>query len=187
MKKTIAALTIIFTFSVTAISEKINAKAPVKKAPGIALEDTNGKFVMLSSLLSASNLVISFWSYDCPPCRKEMPELQQMAGSGLFKQKNVKIIFVYVEAKTEKTIEAVSERPPREKALEILQMLDIRETCLLDIYGMAYNNYRKAANIKKAAMPLLFLVNKNKDILFSAIGYNEDNLKKLEKAIDSNF
>lgn len=183
MKKIISVLTIILIFCITAIDEKINAKTPEKKAPGIALEDINGKFTMLSSLLSASNLIISFWSYDCLPCRKEMPELQQMAGSKLLKQKNVKIVFVYVEATIEGAKEAISDRPSKEKALEVLQLLNINETCLIDIYGMAFNNYRKANNINKAAMPLLFLVNKNKDILFSAIGYNENNLKDLGKAI----
>jgi thiol-disulfide isomerase/thioredoxin len=184
MKKTLAAFSATFLlFAVTAIDEKISAKAQVKKAPGIALEDINGKFTMLSSLLSSNNIVISFWSYDCVPCRKEMPELQQMAGSEIFKQKNIKIVFVYVEATTEKTKEGTVERPPKEKALEVLQLLNIKETCLLDIFGMAFNNYRKANNIEKSAMPLLFLVNKDKDILFSAIGYHENNLKELEKAV----
>ncbi|MFH0974359.1 MAG: TlpA disulfide reductase family protein [Spirochaetota bacterium] len=164
-----------------------DAKQPLPKAPGIALEDTNGKITMLSSLLTGSNLVISFWSYDCLPCRKEMPELQQMATSQIFKDKKVKLVFIYVESTTEKTKEGTAERPSREKASEVLQKLNIKETCLLDIYGMTFNNYRKVNNIKNATLPLLFLVNKNKDILFSAIGYNESNLKDLEKAIKTNL
>jgi thiol-disulfide isomerase/thioredoxin len=187
MIKTLAAFTIVLLFSFTAIGEKINVKAQAQKAPGIALEDTNGKFIMLSSLLSANNIVISFWSYDCVPCRKEMPELQQMAGSEIFKQKNVKLVFVYVECTTEKTNEGTAERLPKEKALEVLQLLNINEMCLLDLYGMAFSNYRKANNIQKATMPLLFLVNKEKDIVYSAIGYNENNLKLLEKAIKNNL
>jgi thiol-disulfide isomerase/thioredoxin len=185
MKKTFLVLLVVFLICTFAIIS--NARQPLPKAPGIALEDINGKITMLSSLLSSNNLVISFWSYDCLPCRKEMPELQQMAGSQIFKDKKVKLVFVYVESTTEKTKEGTAERPSREKAFEVLQKLNIKETCLLDIYGMTFNNYRKVNNIKNATLPLLFLVNKNKDILFSAIGYNENNLKDLEKAIKTNL
>jgi hypothetical protein len=110
-----------------------------------------------------------------------------MAGLEIFKQKNIKIVFVYVEATTEKTKEGTVERLPKEKALEVLQLLNIKETCLIDIFGIAFNNYRKANNIEKATMPLLFLVNKEKDIVYSAVGYNENNLKLLEKAIKNNL
>jgi thiol-disulfide isomerase/thioredoxin len=178
---------LIFTLLFSTFLITSNAKQPSAKAPGIALEDINGNFTMLSSLLNSSNVVISFWSYDCLPCRKEMPELQKMADSQLFKNKKVKVILVYVEATTEKTKEDITDKQPRQKALEVLNKLNIKETCLLDIYGMAFNNYRKANNIKKAAMPLLFLVNKEKNIIFSAIGYNENNLKELEKAVKFNL
>jgi thiol-disulfide isomerase/thioredoxin len=187
MKKSLTAITAFLLLSITVIGDKMNAEAQVKKAPGIALEDINGKFTMLSSLLAANNIVISFWSYDCVPCRKEMPELQQMANSEIFKQKKVKVVFVYVEATTEKSKVGTAERPAKEKAQEVIQQLDIKETCLMDIFGMAFESYRKAYNIGKATMPLLFLVNKDKNILYSAIGYNENNLKNLEKTIKNNL
>jgi thiol-disulfide isomerase/thioredoxin len=161
----------------------IEAKPVALKAPGIALEDINGNFTMLSTLLSGNNVVLSFWSYDCAPCRKEMPELQQMADSSLFKEKKLKVIFVYVEALTEKSDAESSSRLSKEKAGEVLQKLNIKETCLMDIYGVAFNNYRQANNIAKPTMPLLFLVNKKKDIVFSAIGYDDNSLKHLEKAV----
>ncbi len=159
-------------------------KEPLK-APGIALEDSKGQFTMLSSILSQSNVVISFWSYDCVPCRKEMPELQKLGGSELFKSKNVKIVYVYVEATTEKSQD--SGKPPKEKALEVLQNLQIKEMCLMDVYGVAFNKYREVSNIKAATMPLMYVVNKNKEIIFTAVGYNEQNLKNLETAIKKNL
>ena len=53
----------------------------------------------------------------------------------------------------------------------------------MDIYGVAFNNYRKVSGIKKATLPLTYLVNKKKNIVFSALGFNKNNLKRLEKAI----
>jgi len=153
------------------------------KSPGIALEDTDGNFTTLSSILAESNAVISFWSYDCVPCRKEMPELQKLAEKDLLKNKNVKIIFVYVEAATEKTDKKTSDRTSIDKAKEVLGALGIKEKCLMDIYGVAYKNYSGAVKLKQSAMPLLFLVKKNREIVFSAVGYSEVSLKKLEDAI----
>jgi thiol-disulfide isomerase/thioredoxin len=186
MKRSLAAFAAVLLFFVIT-GHNMSAGAQTKKAPGIALEDIKGNFTMLSSLLAANNVVISFWSYDCVPCRKEMPELQKMADSEIFKQKKVKVVFVYVEATTEKTKEGTSERPSKEKALEVIQQLNIKETCLMDIFGMAFENYRKAYNINKATLPLLFLVNKDKNIVYSAIGYNDNNLKNLKKAVKNNL
>jgi thiol-disulfide isomerase/thioredoxin len=186
MKRSLAAFAAVL-LSIVVLGYNMSAGAQTKKAPGIALEDIKGNFTMLSSLLAANNVVISFWSYDCVPCRKEMPELQKMADSEIFKQKKVKVVFVYVEATTEKTKEGTAERPAKEKALEVIQQLNIKETCLMDIFGMAFENYRKTYNIDKATLPLLFLVNKDKNIIFSAIGYNDNNLKNLEKAVKNNL
>lgn len=162
-----------------------NIEAGGQKAPGIALEDIDGQFTMMSSLLTKSNLILSFWSYDCVPCRKEMPELAQLAKGDLFKRKNVKVVFVYVEATTEKSTKSSELKAPKDKAIEMLDLLKIKDLCLLDIYGVAFNNYRKASNVDKATMPLLYLVNQKQEIVFKAIGYNDENLKKLERAIEN--
>ena len=179
MKKILLVFTI---FMLLVSTDGLDAKKK-KKAPGIALEDINGKFTMLSQLLKKSNVFLSFWSYDCVPCRKEMPELNKMAKEGLFKEKNVKLVFVYVEASTAKTKKGGEKRPPKEKALEILNKFDVKEMCLMDIYGVAFNNYRKACKIKKTTLPLNFLIDKNGKIVYKAIGYKKGNLKKFEKAI----
>ena len=180
MKKFLLSATILILFFSIG-----NIEAGGHKAPGIALEDIDGQFTMLSSLLAKSNVIISFWSYDCVPCRKEMPELNQLSQSDLFKQKKVKVVFVYVEATTEKSTKDSESKAPKDKAIEVLNQLKVKEMCLLDIYGVAFNNYRKATNVDKATMPLLYLLNQKQEILFKAVGYNEENLKKLEKAIEN--
>jgi thiol-disulfide isomerase/thioredoxin len=187
MKRNFSILAASVVITLLSINSIVPAESVLLKAPGIALEDTSGNFTLLSSILSQNNVVLSFWSYDCAPCRVEMPELQQMADTGLFKEKNLKLVFVYVEATTEKSDSESADRAPKEKALEVLQKLNIKAPCLLDIYGVVFNNYREAYKIKKSTMPLLFLVNKKKDIVFSAVGYSEKNLKYLENAVKNNL
>jgi thiol-disulfide isomerase/thioredoxin len=183
MLKKVSLFLLILSVFISSAYAKSDAKASNGKAPGIALEDINGQITMLGQLLSKNNIIISFWSYDCVPCRKEMPELQKMGSSQLFKDKNVKIVYIYVEATTEKTKEESKDKAPKDKALEVLKTLGIKEMCLLDIYGVTYNNYRKACGIDKASMPIQFLISKDKEIVYKAVGYDEKNLVDLEKAI----
>jgi len=50
------------------------------KAPSFNLASTGGGTVSLASLAGKS-LVINFWRSDCPPCRAELPLLQQRVGA----------------------------------------------------------------------------------------------------------
>lgn len=179
MKKLLVVMLVLCVF--IPFQDSITAKD--KDAPGIALEDTNGQFTMLSSLVANNNLVLSFWSYDCVPCRKEMPELAKLAQEGFFKENKVKLVFVYVEATTEKSKKESMDMNPKDKALEVLNSLNITETCLLDVYGVAFKNYMAASGLKNSTLPLNYLINKNKQIVFSALGYSEKNIENLKKAI----
>jgi len=46
-------------------------------APDFQLQDLNGKTVSLSSL-RGSPVMLNFWATWCPPCREEMPFIQQI-------------------------------------------------------------------------------------------------------------
>src|SRR5207249_8174100 len=59
------------------------------KAPSFALASTEGGTVSLASL-AGKPLVINFWRSDCPPCRAEMPLLQQRVGA----QPNVQLVLI---------------------------------------------------------------------------------------------
>ncbi len=47
-------------------------------APDFELEDLHGRKVTLSAL-RGKPVLLNFWASWCPPCRKEMPDLQQFA------------------------------------------------------------------------------------------------------------
>lgn len=63
-----------------------NAAVVGKKAPDFELPNADGETVSLSDF-SGSPILINFWYTGCPPCRTEMPYLQQvyseMQGDGL--------------------------------------------------------------------------------------------------------
>ncbi len=55
------------------------SQAPIvgKSAPDFQLENLDGQFISLSSL-KGKPMLINFWATWCPPCRLEMPYLQQI-------------------------------------------------------------------------------------------------------------
>ena len=58
-------------------------------APAFTLASTDGGTQSLASLVGKP-LVINFWRSDCPPCRAEMPLLQQQAGA----KSNLRLVLV---------------------------------------------------------------------------------------------
>jgi peroxiredoxin len=69
-----------------------------KAAQDFALPDLQGNQVSLSQF-KGKVVVLDFWATWCPPCRKEMPELQTLFEK--YKDKDVQVIAVSTDDTTE--------------------------------------------------------------------------------------
>ena len=80
-------LLIILTWALlgTGCSEPLGAQVG-EPAPNFKLENLDGQFISLSDL-KGKPVLLNFWATWCPPCRAEMPYLQQIyeewSGKGL--------------------------------------------------------------------------------------------------------
>jgi peroxiredoxin len=61
---------------VTATAERPAIPLPGHPAPDFALQTLDGQTLQLSDLQGRA-VVLNFWASWCPPCRAEMPELEQ--------------------------------------------------------------------------------------------------------------
>jgi len=94
-------------------------------APDLTLADLNGQMVILSRLFGKP-ILLNFWASWCPPCRKEMPDLQ-----AFHKQYQDQVIVLGINwAEDPETMRAFLER------------YDITYTNLLDRQGKAFVAYR---------------------------------------------
>ncbi len=162
-KKTISSFSLIlfyFLISVTATNA-----AP--KAPGFALVNNRGSYVLRSKL--KGNLIISFWASYCKPCKKEMPVMVNIEKK-YGKLKDLKLIFINVDTNKGK--------PAKEKADAMLKEIGIKHDYLMDPYQRTVIKYNPEIKV-----PATFLINKKGYIVFKELGYHKDTMKKLEKAI----
>ena len=149
------------------IFASINLNSAYKKAPSFALVNNKNKFIFKSHY--KGNLIISFWASYCKPCKKEMPvmvELEKKYG----KSKNIQLVFINVDDNKGSSA--------KKKADGMLESLGIKHDYLLDPYQKTIIKYNPKRNV-----PSTFLVNKKGYIVLTEIGYHENTMEKLEKAI----
>ncbi len=67
-----------------------------ERAPGFTLRSLDGKEHSLFDF-KGKVLILNFWASWCPPCRKEIPELQKL--QGLYRGKKVAVVAVSTDRK----------------------------------------------------------------------------------------
>jgi cytochrome c biogenesis protein CcmG, thiol:disulfide interchange protein DsbE len=67
----------------------------IKKAKSFRLENTEGKFIELDSLLINGPVLINFWASWCKPCKEELPEIDKISKE--FLEKGLKVILITID------------------------------------------------------------------------------------------
>ncbi|MGP3561138.1 TlpA family protein disulfide reductase [Geobacillus sp. BK01] len=96
-------------------------------APDLTLPTLGGEPVKLSDLRGQA-VVLNFWTSWCPPCKKEMPELE-----AFYKQHGREVVLLAVHLTTQDTLDA-AERFVKGQKLTLPVALDVR--------GEALHRYR---------------------------------------------
>jgi len=88
----------------------VQAAAPDVAMPDITLERTDGTKLELSSLFGKT-LFLDFWATWCPPCCREIPFLQTLAGQ-FADNKDLRIISISLDQDREAWVKKVAEDNP---------------------------------------------------------------------------
>jgi peroxiredoxin len=105
------------------------------RAPDFTLRDVNGTPVQLSRVVGAKAVLLNFWATWCPPCREEMPTMEQAYRD--YRAKGLEVLAVSVDAGDEKSV------APRVR--RFMAELGLTFPALLDLKGEVVRAYRCAA------------------------------------------
>ncbi|MBI1911433.1 MAG: TlpA family protein disulfide reductase [Deltaproteobacteria bacterium] len=145
------ALALIFMFCLAPLSW---AGITNQKAPDFNLQDLNGKTVTLESL-KGKVVFVDFWASWCPPCKKELPELNKLMDK--YKDSDVVVAAINVDKNKAQAADFVSKVPNLSKKMVILHDAD---SLVISAY-------------KAKAMPTSFVLDKNGVIRYVHFGYQE--------------
>jgi thiol-disulfide isomerase/thioredoxin len=135
-----------------------------ESAPNFTLQTVDGEKVTLSDL-KGKKVFINFWATWCPPCRDEMPEIEQYA------KENPDIVVLAVNLRnTEKSDEAVH---------NFIKEFEYTFPVLLDQKGNVGNAY------KILTLPTSYFVNTEGIVQFKFIGpLNLEKMNELVSTLD---
>jgi peroxiredoxin len=123
--------------------------AASKKAPDFTLPTLEGDTVSLSDF-QGKLVLINFWATRCPPCRKEMPYLEELFREG---NENLVILCINVGESASKVKGFADEN-------------DLSFTILLDANRKVYNSYPK----RRKVIPITYLIDEQGEISKSKMG-----------------
>lgn len=157
----------IVTFTIMALGFMAGT-GRAQMAPGFALQDNSGAMVYRSSF--KGNLIVSFFASYCKPCKKEMPQIIELEKK-YAKDRDITLVFIAVDG-SDKDGDA------RDKAAKFMAEIGVSRSYLVDLYQLVIEKYNP-----KKVVPATFLVNRAGLIVFQEIGFHEETVARLEKAI----
>lgn len=123
-------------------------------APNFTLRDTLGNPVTLTDYIG-KKVMINFWATWCPPCKKEIPELQKFSeemGDKLV------ILAINIDGNGDKQVQAIITKmnitfpvllDENDKINELYQVITIPTTYFIDEQGKITNKYFSAMPIER--------------------------------------
>lgn len=124
------------------------------------LDSDEPKF--FSEYITNQNVILNFWSIDCVPCKKEIPEILKTFSNS----KNTKLYFINIDPKSEE-----------EKVKLAIEEFKISQYSLLDIYQSAATSYIKPTLV----VPASVIIDKKGKIVYESIGFETNTISNLEK------
>lgn len=161
LKKIFAAFFISMLLPALACAGMVN-----KKAPDFTLNSLDGKAVSLGEF-KGRVVFIDFWASWCPPCKKEMPEINRLAER--FNDEDMAVLAVSVDKKKEHA----------EKFMSTITGLSKRITVLHDPESSIVSAYMAQA------MPTSYIIDRAGVIRFVHFGYRENDPAEWVKEIES--
>ena len=128
---------------------KAPAASQTQAAPEISLPDMDGNQVSLSDL-KGKVVILNFWATWCPPCKEEMPSMEQLYRK--FKDQGLVILAVNVEEDGHQAVKSFLQRTPYSFPI------------LLDAKAEAQNTY------KVFKFPETFIIDRNGNVVEKVIG-----------------
>jgi peroxiredoxin len=127
-------------------------EGPAAPAPSFTLEDVDGEVVDLDALLEKGPVLISFWALWCKMCIKELDALRPFAEE--FETRNI-------------TLLAISQDKTR--SVPKVKPFATSHKWAYSVVLDPENTMRELYNVQ--AMPTFFIIDQNKDIVFTHQGY----------------
>ncbi len=144
---------------------ELKAKVGEKVFSGfMLLENGQEEPKLFFDILGNKNTLINFWSINCIPCKKEIPDLL----ANLTIDSTTQIYFINTDPETDK-----------EKAIKIAKELKIEKKLLFDFQQVASELLIKP----KVLIPTSIIINRKGVIKYESFGYHETTVINLNKAI----
>ena len=114
------------------------------KAPNFELKTLTGKTVKLSSF-KGKKVMLNFWATWCPPCKAEMPEMEQF-----YKQPNNDVVILAVNIDSQNDVKGFADKngitfpilmDTDNQVNSIYQIISIPTTYFIDRNGVIKNKY----------------------------------------------
>ncbi len=134
-------------------------------APDFSLKTLDGKTVRLSELRGKKVVLINFWATWCPPCRLEMPTMQQIYTE--YKGKGFEILAINIEPDAQEEIQ------------DFVKELRLTFPVLLDSDMKITRKYRLIG------LPVSMLIDRKGIIRSKEIGYHDWTDRESRKRVES--